>query len=109
MLVLEKELVSMPTTSDWHFYVSSDDPEGDTVKLSIVAPNSSQTLSLTFGEIHGLRDLLQDAVEALFQQNDIKCPACKQTQEMATALGDHNCCRMFPFFPGETGRSLAKP
>lgn len=102
----------MLSVSAGHIYIDTDEcdesHEGLTVK--VVDGRMLLSVDLTIDEALRFRDFLNESIEEQFRKNTgICCPACGYVAEEAVALGDHQNCRRFPFFPGESGESFARP
>ena len=105
MLRLNHEFMCEVTNA--HFYISSEDSENDLIKLSWISGTLSQNVDIKFNDLIQMRDTINNAIQEVFELNEICCPACGQTRDEAMLINDHKTCRKFPFFPGESGKSDA--
>jgi hypothetical protein len=90
---------------------TTDDETSDELRLSIVSPRVSVWFDMSVEELVSLKHAMNAFHERVFRENDdtARCPACGYTFRDSRLHGDHKTCRNYPFFPGERGKSDARP
>jgi len=90
-------------------YVCDSGCDDGDIRISVVVCGCSLNVDMSIVDLMRFRRLLADAYREAFDvQPELKCPACGYDRDTADLAGDHQTCRLFPFFPGEKGKSHAK-
>lgn len=86
----------------------TEDCDGE-IRLQFISAGLSARVDMTVDNLQRLQSLIGDVIiDAFESQPGLRCPACGYTKAEADAVGDHQNCRRYPYFPNETGASFAK-